>query len=127
MCTYGGVDYGSTDKYDQFFCDESQGTVVPITGTVSLSMSKRANSPMVQQGQSLTYTIDYTNEGSPALSHGWIWDDIDAAIGSVVTASITPSSDDSETPDSRVAWNVGNIQQSDQPGNTGNAHIHDAH
>jgi uncharacterized repeat protein (TIGR01451 family) len=115
LCSYTGVFYQSTEHYDQFWCEDVYGTIVPITGTLTLSMTKQASSPTVQQGQSLTYTIDYTNTGTRSLNYAWIWDDIDTAIGSIITTTIAPPSDPDATTDSRVAWYLGEIQP-DSPG-----------
>ena len=111
ICSYTAIGYSSNVKYDQFYCsdDPVHGTSIPITGTLSLSLTKQASSATVQQGQSLIYTLRYANDGSLPLSYVWIWDDIDTAIGSIITPTIAPPSDPDETTDSRVAWDVGDI------------------
>jgi hypothetical protein len=35
VCPYTTVGYNSNHKYDQFYCDETDGTAIPITGTLS--------------------------------------------------------------------------------------------
>jgi uncharacterized repeat protein (TIGR01451 family) len=85
LCSYAAVGYGSTNKYDQFYCSEKRGTAIPITGTLSLSLTKEALPSPVQQNQLLTYTLRYTNTGSLPLQYVWFWDQVDTAIGSIVT------------------------------------------
>jgi uncharacterized repeat protein (TIGR01451 family) len=111
LCSYAGVS-ASRNVYDQFYCDAEQGSVVPLTSTLSLSLAKEASSSLIQQNQLLTYTLHYTNNSDQALSYVWIWDDIDPNIGSTVPSSITPPSDPNETTDSRVAWYLNDV-----PGN----------
>ena len=118
LCPYTVVRKGTASpKYDQFFCDND--TSVPITGTLTLSMTKQASSPTVQQDQPLTYTIYYTNTGDKPLSYVWIWDDVDTDSGSILTPSINPASDPDETTDSRVAWYLGDVGSSGQVTSTG--------
>jgi hypothetical protein len=64
VCPYVGVDYSSTRKYDQFYCDPDHGTVLPLEGTLIFSMDKQVSSNTIEQGEVLTYTIYYTNTGS---------------------------------------------------------------
>ena len=112
ICAYTAVGYNSNVKYDQFYCsdDPVHGTSIPITGTISISLTKQASSPTVQQHQWLTYTLHYTNNGSLPLTYVWIWDDVDTAMGSIVTPTISPPSDPDETTSSRVAWYLGDVQ-----------------
>jgi uncharacterized repeat protein (TIGR01451 family) len=118
LCPYTVVQKGTTNpKYDQFYCDDD--TIVPITGTLTLSMTKQASSPTVQQGQPLTYTIYYTNTGDQPLSYVWIWDDVDTDSASIIPASINPLSDPDETTDSRVAWYLDDVGSSGQVTSTG--------
>ena len=102
-------------KYDNRFCEPG----IPISGTITLSLTKQVNAVDIQQGQSLTYTISYTNNGSLPLGNVWIWDDVDPEIGHVLPTSIAPPSDPDMTTDHRVAWYVGGIAKSGQPGSTG--------
>lgn len=39
LCTYTGVGFNSSDKYDQFYCSESRGTVIQISGSLTLSLT----------------------------------------------------------------------------------------
>jgi uncharacterized repeat protein (TIGR01451 family) len=110
LCSYTTVGYNSNVKYDQFYCDPTHGTTVFITGTVSLSLTKQASSPTVQQDQLLTYALHYANDGDLPLTYVWIWDDVDTAMGSIVTPTISPPSDPDETTSSRVAWYLGDVQ-----------------
>ena len=84
ICPYTAIGYASSDKYDQFFCDDTKNAAVPIEGTATLTMSKQASS-VVQQGEELAYTIVYANTGIQPLVQTWIWDDINTSIGSIVT------------------------------------------
>jgi uncharacterized repeat protein (TIGR01451 family) len=118
ICPYTAVGYTSSDKYDQFFCDEVRNAAVPIEGTATLSMSKQGSS-VIQQGEWLTYTIDYANTGDLPLVYSWIWDDIEPSIGSILPISIDPPADLDETTGSRVAWYIGDITESGQPGSAG--------
>jgi uncharacterized repeat protein (TIGR01451 family) len=119
ICPYGGVDYSSTQKYDQFYCDPNHGTVLPLDGTLTYTMNKRVSSDTIEQGEVLTYTIDYTNTGSLPLSYVWIWDDINTSLGSVITPTISPPPDPAETSSNRVAWYLDHVPASGQPGSSG--------
>ena len=117
LCSYAGVGL-SNDVYDQFFCDASRGTVVPITSTLSLSFTKRVDRAIAEQGEVLIYTLRYTNTSGVPLSYVWIWDMIDQNVGSIITPSITPPAHPGETSDDRVAWYLGSVQ-SDESGTLG--------
>ena len=118
LCPYTVVQKGTASpKYDQFYC--AGDTIVPITGTLTLSMTKQASSPTVQQDQPLTYTIYYTNTGDQPLSYVWIWDVVDTDSASIIPASINPASDPGETTDSQVAWYLDNVGSSGQVTGTG--------
>jgi uncharacterized repeat protein (TIGR01451 family) len=119
LCSYGAIGYSSGDKYDQFYCQADKGTIIPITGTLALSMTKHASSPAVQQGQTLTYTIDYSNTGNRSLTNVWIWDEVDTTIGSILTPTIAPPGNLDETTDSRVAWYLNQVPAAGQPGSSG--------
>ena len=119
LCPYAAVDYNSTDKYDNFYCRDDRNTSIPITGSLSISMTKQVSSSFVQQGQTLDYTIHYTNTGTLPLQYVWIWDDIDTSIASIVPGSITPTPDPIETTNSLIAWNIDNVAVGGQPGSSG--------
>ena len=118
LCPYAGISFGTTSKYDQYYCSESMGTSISIEGEVSLSLTKQASSLTIEQNQLLTYTISYTNTGSQPISYVWIWDDVDTDIGSIITTTIDLPSNPNETTDSRVAWYLGTVPASGQPGST---------
>ncbi|HSJ54177.1 MAG TPA: DUF11 domain-containing protein, partial [Anaerolineae bacterium] len=119
LCAYTSLGYQSSQKYDQFFCEEHRGTVVHIGGTLSFAMNKKVSSLVTEQNRLLAYTIHYTNEATLPLTYAWIWDDVDTGIGSVVPGSIAPAPDANETTAGRVAWYLGNIPAAGQPGSTG--------
>ena len=119
LCPYNSVRFTSTTKYDQFYCDFSDGTDIPIDGTAKLVMAKQVSSTTIQQGEVLTYTIYYQNIGSLPLTYSWIWDDIDTSLASIITSTINPPADPIQTTDSRVAWYLGTIPPSGQPGSSG--------
>jgi len=112
ICSYTAIGYGSNIKYDQFYCsdDPAHKTTIPITGTLSISLTKQASSPTIQQGQLLSYTLHYANDGDLLLTYVWLWDDVDTAIGSIITSTISPPGDPAETTGSRVAWYLDNVQ-----------------
>ncbi len=114
-CPYAAPLFTPNFKYDNRFCEPG----IPITGTITLSLTKQVNAHDIQQGQQLTYTISYTNNGSLPLGNVWIWDDVDPEIGRIIPSSITPPSDPDMTTDHRVAWYVGGVTKSGQPGSTG--------
>jgi uncharacterized repeat protein (TIGR01451 family) len=114
-CPYAAPLFTPNFKYDNRFCDPG----IPITGTVTLSLTKQVSADDIQQGQSLTYTISYTNNGSLPLGNVWIWDEVDPEIGHVVPGSIAPPSDPDMTTDHLVAWYVDGVAESGQPGSTG--------
>jgi uncharacterized repeat protein (TIGR01451 family) len=107
LCPYAAINFDPA-KYDKNFCSDSLGTQVPITGTITFSLTKQVSSQTVEQGQLLTYTIDYANNGDQSLQYVWVWDDVPAGV-SIDSSSIAPSSDPDETTDTRVAWNLGTI------------------
>lgn len=115
VCPYTGVMYSSSDKYDKNFCAQAVG----VAGALSFSLTKHVSSATVQQGETLTYTIQYTNNGVLPLSYVWIWDQIDPAIGQVLTSTVTPTYDPDETTGSRVVWAVGHVGAAGQPDSTG--------
>ena len=115
LCPYNAVRFISTTKYDQFYCDFADGTDIPIDGTAKLVMDKQVSSATIQQGEILTYTISYTNVGTLPLTYSWIWDDIDTSLASIITSTISPFPDPTQTTASRVAWFLDTIP----PGNSG--------
>jgi uncharacterized repeat protein (TIGR01451 family) len=120
LCSYlavkGGTG-GSPPKYDQFYCDADR--MVPITGTLTLSMTKQVNILTVEQDQILDYTIEYANTGDRAIEAGWIWDDIPTELVSLIPASISPASDPDKTTESRVVWELGAIPAAGEANSTG--------
>jgi uncharacterized repeat protein (TIGR01451 family) len=120
LCSYlavkGGTG-GSPPKYDQFYCDENR--IVPITGTLTLSLTKQVNILAVEQNQILDYTIDYANTGDKAIESGWIWDDIPTDLVSLIPTSISPAGDPDKTTDSRVVWDLGPIPAAGEANSTG--------
>jgi uncharacterized repeat protein (TIGR01451 family) len=94
-------------KYDKNFCSDSVDTPtqMPITGTITLSLTKQVSSQTVEQGQLLIYTIDYANNGDQPVQYGWVWDDVPTGV-SIVSSSIDPVSDPDETTSTRVAWDL---------------------
>ena len=119
VCPYVGIGYSSNRKYDQFYCDPDYGTVLSLEGTLIFTMDKQVSNATIQQGEVLTYTINYTNTGSLPLSYVWIWDDITTSLGSVITPTISPPPDPAETNSSRVAWYINHVPASGQPGSSG--------
>jgi uncharacterized repeat protein (TIGR01451 family) len=90
-------------KYPKSYNDLDAGTV--IASTVALSMTKGVNASIVQPGESLTYTISYTNTGPDRLQHIWIWDNVDPGIGSITSAFPTPAVLSAQ----QVAWYVRSV------------------
>jgi uncharacterized repeat protein (TIGR01451 family) len=115
LCPYAAINFSSNAKYDLNYCSDSISTRMPISGTITLSLTKQVSSQTIKQGQSLTYTIAYANNGDQPLQYAWVWDDVPAGV-SIDNASISPASDPDETTDTRVAWNLGPIPQAGQPG-----------
>jgi uncharacterized repeat protein (TIGR01451 family) len=117
LCSHATVDYGTNPKYDQFYCEGSG--VIPITGTLTFSLTKQASSPTIQQNQFVTYTMSYTNSGKLPLVEVWVWDDVDTSKASIISETIDPPSDPVESSGSRVAWYLGGVPASGQPGSMG--------
>jgi uncharacterized repeat protein (TIGR01451 family) len=109
VCSYAGVGL-SNDVYDQFYCDASHDTIVPITSTLSLSLTKEVDRVFAQQNEVLTYTVRYTNTSGVTLSYVWIWDEINRDVGSIITSTIVPPAHPNTTDDSRVAWYLDDVQ-----------------
>jgi uncharacterized repeat protein (TIGR01451 family) len=107
LCPYAGVRFGSNPKYDRYFCSESWSTIISIEGEVSLSLNKQVSDSEIQQGQLLTYTISYINDGDYDLGYVWIWDDVPTDRVSFIADSISPTP--TLTTDSRIAWNLGTV------------------
>ena len=102
LCPYAAPFRGGGYKYDNGFCNP----IIPITGTLTVSMTKEASSPTVEQGQLLTYTIRYTNTSDKSLQETWIWDEF-SNLASAVTGSINPPP--TVLTDSLVAWKLGTL------------------
>jgi uncharacterized repeat protein (TIGR01451 family) len=113
LCPYTTVGKSVTNKYGNDFCTDP--TIIPITSTVSISLTKQVTALDIRQGESLTYTISYTNNGGEKLGNVWIWDDVDPGIGSIVSTSGAPD----VLTEHRVAWYVNNVPPSGNPGSTG--------
>jgi uncharacterized repeat protein (TIGR01451 family) len=94
-------------KYDNNYCDEPH--TLPITGTISVEMDKIASHETILQGETITYTINYTNNGTIPLQYAWIWDDVDPAFASVLTDTLVPAGDPTWTDEHRAAWYPDNI------------------
>jgi uncharacterized repeat protein (TIGR01451 family) len=109
LCPYTAVDYKSTDKYDQFYCSDIHGTSVPISGTLSISVTKRVSRDLARQGQSLAYTINYTNSGTLPLQYAWIWDRIDIANSSIITHTTGADPDETKLDQGLVAWYLNDV------------------
>jgi uncharacterized repeat protein (TIGR01451 family) len=108
LCSYADVGFKSNYKYDQFYCEG--GRIVPVTGTLEIELDKQATLATIQQGETLTYTIRYTNTGEWTMTRVWIWDDLDPAVGSIITSSISPPGyDPDELQNNRLAWYLGDL------------------
>jgi uncharacterized repeat protein (TIGR01451 family) len=117
LCPYAAISFSSNAKYDGDFCSDSIGTQLSISGTLTLSMTKAVSSQTIEQGELLTYTIDYANTGDVPLQYTWVWDEVPTGA-SIVSSSIDPASDPAETTDTRVAWDLGPIPQAGQSGSS---------
>jgi uncharacterized repeat protein (TIGR01451 family) len=117
FCSYAAIVYQSQDKYDQFFCEGNN--TVPISGTVSLTLDKAAHSDTVLQNEVLTYTLHYSNTGTSPLVSSWLWDDVDPAIGSIISDSVDPPADPGASNANRVAWDLGVIAPAGEAGSSG--------
>jgi uncharacterized repeat protein (TIGR01451 family) len=113
VCPYTTVEKSGIFKYGNDFCADE--TIIDITSTVSLSLTKQVNAVDILQGEALSYTLTYTNNGDLALGNVWIWDEIDPAIGSIDSASGTPV----VLSDHLVAWYLGEIDQAGGAQSTG--------
>ncbi|MBN1640631.1 MAG: DUF11 domain-containing protein, partial [Anaerolineae bacterium] len=111
ICPYAGVqDTPNTWKYDKDFC--TGGAVLPITGTISVSLTKQVDVPpveTVQQGQQLTYTVRMTNTGDYDLQYGWVWDQADPSLGRILSAPGIDASA-SSTSTGLAAWYLPSIE-----------------
>ncbi len=108
LCPYTDVRFTSVNKYDNRYCDVAFGTTVNITGSLTFSFTKSANSATAQQGELLTYTLRFTNTGSQSISNVYIWDNIPTQT---ITSSVSPALDPTEgfNTQDRVVWNIGTV------------------
>ncbi len=113
LCPYTTVGKSVTYKYGNDFCLED--SIVAVASTVTLSLTKQVNAVDIRQGESLTYTLTYTNNGSLPLVNLWIWDEVDPTIGAIASASGTPA----QLSDQQVAWYVGDVDQAGGVQSTG--------
>jgi uncharacterized repeat protein (TIGR01451 family) len=105
LCPYtAGDNSPSGPKYNNDYCQETSGTIIPVEGTLNLELSQEASSPVIQQPQVLTYTLHYTNTGTLPLNDIWIWDIVDPDAGDIIPTSINPPADSGETTSQLVAW-----------------------
>jgi len=112
LCPYTGVDYGSTQKYDTNYCTGGvNSTIIAFDSVLATELTKQVNTATVQQGESLTYTLRFTNsnETTGNLLYVWIWDEATPSAGAVVTTSLTPSGDSDATTPSRAAWYLNTV------------------
>jgi uncharacterized repeat protein (TIGR01451 family) len=116
LCSYAAVGYNSNVKYDQFYCNETHGTSILIEGSLSMELVKQASELDVLQGETIDYSLYFTNTGTLPLSYVWIWDDIDPDLVSVVPP-IVPDPNPDETTDARIAWYWDSVPASGNPGN----------
>jgi len=117
LCPYLGIDYGTTNKYDNEYCEGDRRTV--ITGTATFDLAKEVSDVQVQEGERLTYTLHYTNTGDVSLEYAWLWDDVDPQVGQIITPTASPAPDPTETGGNRVAWDLGTVPPAGQPGSSG--------
>ena len=118
LCSYAAIIYNTAqDKYDQFFCEGENA--VPISGDVSMELLKSAHIDTIQQNEVLTYTLHYSNTGAFPLESSWIWDDVDPAIGAIISGSIDPPADPGASNANRVAWDLGTIAPAGEIGSSG--------
>ncbi len=68
LCAYMAVDSTTNIKYDGNYCDIDLDTVIVITGSTDISFTKQASDLQVQQNETLTYTLDYANNGDLAAN-----------------------------------------------------------
>jgi uncharacterized repeat protein (TIGR01451 family) len=80
LCPYAAINFSPNPKYDENYCSESIGTRIPISGSITLSLTKGVSSQTVEQGRLLTYTIDYANNGDEPLQYTWVWDDLPTGV-----------------------------------------------
>jgi uncharacterized repeat protein (TIGR01451 family) len=106
LCSYTAIRF-EADKYDNQYCDPQ--STINITGSLSFSLTKTASRSIVLQDDYLTYTIEYTNNGTVDLQSAWIWDEIDPALATFVAHTNNPAPDPAASSDSRIAWFLDNV------------------
>lgn len=120
LCPYtAGYSSSSAPKYNNDYCQDALGSTIPVEGTLDLLLSQKASSPVIQQSQVLTYTLNYTNTGTLDLYNIWIWDTVDPAAGDILSASIDPPADSGSTTSQLVAWYFVTIPAAGNGGSNG--------
>ena len=120
LCPFtAGYSSSSDPKYNKDYCQQNSSSIIPIEGTLNLDLSHEVSSPTIQQSQTLTYTIYYTNTGTLPLSDIWIWDELDSATGSIFNGSANPTPDPLVSTDQLIAWYFGSIPAGNLPGSKG--------
>ena len=120
LCPYtAGYSSASAPKYNNDYCQETSGTIIPVEGTLNLELSQDASSPVIQQSQVLTYTLHYTNTGTLPLSDIWIWDAVDPNAGDILDSTIEPPADSGSTTAQLVAWHFDTIPIEGTQGSSG--------
>ena len=105
---------GSGLKFDNDFCtDASQ---LGVNGKLTIEMSKTSSAPQsgtplqgrIEQGDVMTYTINYNNTFTKAVNGVWIWDTPPANV-TVDESSFTKPKDTTESTPNMIVWNIGTV------------------
>ncbi len=91
---------------------QSANETVCITGAPLLRLAKSASASSVVAGDTITYTLDYSNQGTAPATNVVITESIPAGTE---FASCTPDCGKNGPPVTTVTWNVGDVQ----PGGSG--------
>lgn len=105
ICPYTAVG----GKFDNDYCSTNNDEF-PVFGELTVTMSKTSSAQQgkIEQGDVMTYTINYENTFTQVVEGIWIWDEPPANV-TVDESSFTMTPDPAESTADRYVWNIGTL------------------